>query len=256
MAGTKFSGGLTLLFRPLSPLSCSWGWGSRGASRVAGHSSASIISHILATGLRSRGMTWTITGRGVMKEWLEAFDRGGIIAWIVCAAVLFPTLMKGLFALHQQRSRSRKELLELWKDRNLNDDFWLETLIRHNYGASLPAALINYLVEFRLPSSRLARLASNWPWFEYDAPNQLVCWKGARKHKIFRSAERIACATVYFVLGMCGFILVTTKLNEPQIMWVGLFMVAVAVISLFHVFSLSEAERLFRSVEFSDLCKQ
>lgn len=191
-----------------------------------------------------------------MKEWLEAFDRGGFIAWVVCAVVLFPTVIRGLFALHQQRSRSRKELLELWKDRNVNDDFWLETLVRHSYGTSLPAALIKYLVEFRLPSSRLARLASNWAWFEYDAPNQLVCWKGVRKHKAVRSAERIACFTAYFVLGICGFLLVTGKMNEPQIMWVGVFMMAVAVISLVHVFSSWEAEKLFRSVEFSDLCRQ
>lgn len=188
---------------------------------------------------------------GIVKEWLDVFEHGGALAWVACVVVLLAGGTKGIFALYKQKSQARKELLEFWREGDKEDDFWLETLIRHNFGTFLPACLIKYLVRSRSPGSRLAKLAANWSWFEFDAPNHRILWKGLRGSSLVRVVDRVLSLSCYAVLGMIGYILATN--GDQSVQWLGIAFLAIAIIILVHAFSLSEAEKISRSLEFSDL---
>jgi hypothetical protein len=80
-----------------------------------------------------------------MKELVEAGGAGFLIPAVLFAIVLYAA--RGLFGLHDQKSKIRREFLELWDRARSQDDLWLEVAVRHWMGAYLPAHVIRLAFE-------------------------------------------------------------------------------------------------------------
>ena len=86
-----------------------------------------------------------------MKDVLNMLQTGGSLTYLVLALFALPVPIRGFFALTRSRSQSRKEFLELWKDGDKSDDFWLELMIRHGLGERFLRQLSDASCGYPLP---------------------------------------------------------------------------------------------------------
>jgi hypothetical protein len=185
-----------------------------------------------------------------MKDVLTLLRTGGALAYLVLALYALPVLARGLFALKRSRSQERKEFLELWKDGDKSDDFWLELMVRHCFGEALPAVLIRHVMCLPAAPSKLANLAKSWSWFTYDIRTGRLEWKSKWRGKWkWAIIELRALGALYMVLGSVGllsvwawFILSNNKLLEFSVCLLA------AVMILPHLVNLDLANAAFKEL--------
>ncbi|RDS84884.1 hypothetical protein DWU98_02715 [Dyella monticola] len=140
-----------------------------------------------------------------MKDALTMLQTGGPLTYLVLLVFALPAPIRGFFALTRSRSQARKEFLELWKNGDKNDDFWLELMIRHCFGEALPAALVRRVMHLPAAPTALANLALSWSWFTYDVETASLQWKRKwRGRWRWAMIEYYACNVAYMVLGTIG----------------------------------------------------
>jgi hypothetical protein len=134
----------------------------------------------------------------VMKELVEAGGAGFLIPAVLFAIVLYA--VRGIFGLHDQKSKIRREFLELWDRARSQDDLWLEVAVRHWMGTYLPAHVIRLAFEQPDKSQSLIELSELWPFLRYDRSSRTVEWGNRRLRTIERSRiGRFLWVLVYFV---------------------------------------------------------
>jgi hypothetical protein len=140
-----------------------------------------------------------------MKDIFSLLSTGNWLACSIVCVFAIGFLIKGVFALKTSRSQQRKEFLELWKDGDKSDDFWLELMIRHCFGSALPAALVRRVMQLPASSVKLVDLAFAWSWFDYDPREGRLDWKAAwrRRSKRF-TLELVLFRGIYGVLVFIG----------------------------------------------------
>ncbi|CAE1136358.1 hypothetical protein [Xanthomonas euroxanthea] len=173
---------------------------------------------------------------------------GDIIPIAVLITIGAVPLVKGLFALVTRKHQRRKEFLDVWKtDALRNDDLWLEEVIQHRYGATIPAQLIRHIARLKCPSRKLRKVAMTPDFFDFDDTQEkmawAVSWRG-RDHRI--ELEMISCLISYIVLATSGsgLILIGTRqdLSEGFIFVIGgVVFCAAAFKTFWHFISLLEA---------------
>jgi len=116
----------------------------------------------------------------------SAMKDGDLITVAVLAGLAAVPLVKGIFALLATRRQRRKEFLEFWKADSLrNSSLWLEEVMQHRYGASVPAELIRHVARLSWPSKKLRRLALSADFLQLDEAGRTVTWSNKRRGEAF-----------------------------------------------------------------------
>ena len=114
----------------------------------------------------------------MFKDLISAGGPGLLIP-VVLFALLFYAI-RGLFGLHGRRSQHRREFLEHWDVKRIDDDLWLEVTIRHLYGTHLPAHVIRTAFAHPHTSQALLDLSELWPLLDYAPETRGVSWRHKR----------------------------------------------------------------------------
>jgi hypothetical protein len=140
-----------------------------------------------------------------MKDVLSLLQTGGVLGHLVLIAFAVYVLAKAVFELKHNRNQGRKEFLELWKDGDKSDDFWLEMMISHCFGRVLPAPLVRRVIDMPTAPLKLANLASAWSLLTYDSAAGCLVW---RKKWLGRWKWALVgvktIGTIYMLLGVVG----------------------------------------------------
>lgn len=193
-----------------------------------------------------------------MKESYELLQKGDLIAIVIVLAMVVVALVRGVFAMSKDRSQARKELIENWsKAQGDKDGFLLEMIVRHGFGAYMPADLIRIISAGYLGSEALANISSEWKWFEFDSSARKIAWKTPFRNKSWvRAIERVFGFVMYFVLGMIGVMLILRNIGSIPLVVIGSAILLVAVFMLVHAFSIGEAHGAWKLIEKIDLAKK
>jgi hypothetical protein len=184
-----------------------------------------------------------------MLEKLLGMVDGRLFFPLVVLAGL-TALAKALFGLRRSTSQDRRDFLDLWS-RQSSDDLWLEVMVRHQFGAYLPASLIRRLQLGPQAARALVDVAASWDLLEMDDETWEVRWRAKRHRRPgLRKWERWACMVLYFVLALCGLMLgyrtVAAKAGDaaPWLMWLYVVLsLGAAFFCLMHHEVLGIAER-------------
>ena len=187
-------------------------------------------------------------GIELIKDVIAAGGAGFLIPVVLFALLLYA--VRGLFGLHGRRSQHRREFLEHWDAKRIDDDLWLEVTIRHLYGTHLPAHVIRSALAHSHTSKALLDLSELWDFFDYDPETRAVAWKYKwQRNARARSLMRHWPTLRYFMfagLGAYAAYLATRVVGFNQ--WVfsilGMVMIAAAFVSLWH----SEALRVAATI--------
>lgn len=150
-----------------------------------------------------------------MREILEIGGSGFLIPAVIFLLVLYAA--KGVYGLMGHRSRHRKEFLDLWDPVRAQDDLWLEVVVRHHFGTTLPAGVIRMALAQPDKSLALFEICELWPLFRYDRNTQTVSWLKPRHSSAkARRIERVVMRIGYFTLATAalGYTLAVPK-NGP-----------------------------------------
>ncbi len=153
-----------------------------------------------------------------MREILEIGGAGFLIPVVLFVLALYA--VKGLYGLIGHRSRHRKEFLDLWDPARAQDDLWLEMIVRHHFGTTMPAGIIRLALSQPDKSQALFELCELWPLFRYDRDTQTVAWlhRWHVKPKTRRIESRITIiASPIFVLIALGYALSVPSLGPSTI---------------------------------------
>ncbi|MFZ5636430.1 MAG: hypothetical protein ACOY82_07550 [Pseudomonadota bacterium] len=148
-----------------------------------------------------------------MREILEVGGAGFLIPAVLFVLVLYG--IKGLYGLIGHRSRHRKEFLDLWDPARAQDDLWLEVIVRHHFGTTLPACIIRLALAQPDKSQSLSEVCVLWPLIRYERETQTVAWQ-SRRHvdlntrRIERGAMKVAFPALALVAVGCGIVVVET----------------------------------------------
>lgn len=135
-----------------------------------------------------------------MKDVYELLTANNLVAYLIVAGSLIVAVSKGGFALSMARSRSRRELMELWCGGDKDDDFWLETAIRHGFGGYLPAKVIRVVLKLPSPAVKLMKVCGSWSYLDYADSAEIISWKkGWRSRPVLKWIERIALSMGYIL---------------------------------------------------------
>ena len=157
--------------------------------------------------------------------------------------MLFALLLyaiRGLFGLHGRRSQHRREFLEQWDPKRIDDDLWLEVTIRHLYGTHLPAHVIRNALAHRHTSQALLDLSELWDFFDYDLGTRTVAWKHKRhRNPRTRGVLRHWPTLRYFLLAGVGSVAAylatrVSGFNQWTFSILAMVMIATAFLSLWH----------------------
>jgi hypothetical protein len=185
-----------------------------------------------------------------MKDVMALLRTGGALAYLVLALYVLPVLARGLFALKRSGSQERKEFLELWKDGDKSDDFWLELMVRHCFGEALPAVLVRRVVCLLAAPSKLSDLARSWSRFTYDTKTGRLEWKSKlRGMWKWGVIELRFFQVLYLVLGTFGLLSVWVwpALSNNKL-HTGLVYLLGAAMTLFYLVSLELANAAFKEL--------
>jgi hypothetical protein len=108
--------------------------------------------------------------------------------------------IRGIFGLHGRRSQNRKEFLELWDSSRSQDELWLEIVVRHLFGAYLPARIIRLALTRPNKSQALLDLSELWPLLRFDPESLTVSWLNKRH----RTQKRRNTARYILLAGYFG----------------------------------------------------
>jgi hypothetical protein len=177
-----------------------------------------------------------------MKDVLSLLSAGGVLAYLIVGLSLVPLFVKGIFALKISRSQQRKEFLELWKDGDKNDDFWLELMISHCFGAALPAALVRRVMRLPASPAMLSEIASSWSWFVYDSNSGRLDWKSDWRRKPSRSTVELRFyQAVYMILAFPGLMAMWKSSAHSDAFTSGAVFLVLSMPFLWHATNLSIA---------------
>lgn len=184
-----------------------------------------------------------------MKDILDVLSAGSWLAYLALVLSVLPLIAKGLFAMRTSRSRERKEFLELWRDGDKSDDFWLELMIRHCFGATLPASLVRRVIQLPESPARLTALASEWSWFVYDASTGQLDWKSEwRRVQMRNTFDLWLCRLAYVFFAFLGMLIVQTRPTHSVPFIFGIFSLAIAFASLIHSLNLDFASGVLKKM--------
>lgn len=174
----------------------------------------------------------------MFNDLISAGGPGLLIPVVLFALLLYA--IRGLFGLHGRRSQHRREFLEHWDPKRIDDDLWLEVTIRHLYGTHLPAHVIRTAFAHPHTSQALLDLSTLWDFFDYDPDSSVVTWK----HQWHRNTQTRGLLSHwptlrYFLFAVLGAIAVAAATHAGGfIQWVfsilALIMIAAALLSLWH----------------------
>lgn len=177
-----------------------------------------------------------------MKDVLALLQTGAPLAYFVLTLFALPVLVRGLFALTRSRSQARKEFLELWKDGDKSDDFWLELMIRHCFGEALPASLVRRVIKLPGSPAKLTAIAGSWSWFVYDSESGRLDWKTEWRRVHKRNViELLLCRVAYAIFGMVGMLAVQTQPPHSGSFIFGVVFLVAAMTCLVHSLNLEIA---------------
>jgi len=184
----------------------------------------------------------------VINDLISAGGPGLLIPVVLFALLLYA--IRGLFDLHGRRSQHRREFLEHWDPKRIDDDLWLEVTIRHLYGTHLPAHVIRTAFAHPHTSQALLDLSELWLFLDYDPETRRVRWQHKRhRNKTSRGVLRFWPVLRYFLMigaGVIGAYYATRVSGFSQ--WVfatfAVVMGASALLSLWH----SDAEKIAAKV--------
>lgn len=174
----------------------------------------------------------------MFNDLISAGGPGLLIPVVLFALLLY--VIRGLFGLHGRRSQRRREFLEHWDPKRIDDDLWLEVTICHLYGTHLPAHVIRTAFAHPHTSQALLDLSELWPFLEYDPETRGVRWQHRRhQNKTSRSALRFWPIARYFLMigaGVGGALYAThvTGFNQWAFATFAVVMGAGAILSLWH----------------------
>lgn len=83
-------------------------------------------------------------------------------------AIILVYGIKGLYALRGAYALRRKEFIEHWDKGRINDNVWLEMVVRQVVGKYLPADVIRSLILKPDCARGLSDIASAWKFLEYS----------------------------------------------------------------------------------------
>jgi hypothetical protein len=177
-----------------------------------------------------------------MKDIFSILSTGGWLAYLFVCLSAIPLFARGIFAIKGSTSRNRKEFLELWKDGDKSDDFWLELMIRHCFGRALPAALVRRVMRLPASPAKLSDLAMSWSWFDYDQREGRLDWKVARRKQSKRFALELRLSqTAYVIFAFVGLMLVQKMPVGSQLFIWGVICVVFSIPFMVHSTDLSIA---------------
>ncbi|MBB3344756.1 hypothetical protein [Luteimonas sp. RC10] len=180
----------------------------------------------------------------VIKDLIAASGPGLLIP-VVLFALLFYAV-RGLFGLHGRRSQHRREFLEHWDPKRVDDDLWLEVTIRHLYGKPLPAHVIRTALSHPHASQALLDLSELWSFLDYDPETRSVSWQHKwHRNRTTRGALRHWPVVRYFLFALTSMAAAYYATRVEGIsQWafaaLALIMGAAAFLSLWH----SDAEKV------------
>lgn len=168
------------------------------------------------------------------------------IAVVVCISTI--PVVKGAFTWRAGRNQRRKEFLEFWKEGELGrDDLWLEEVMQHRYGVSMPAPLIRHVGKLSWPSRKLRMVSFTSKFFELDEIQGKIVWSVPRRARPrWLEAEMVCSLIAYVVLAMIGAILIITSIQQNSFSGVTLGVCGIAsgcaaIKAFWHFISLVEA---------------
>lgn len=176
---------------------------------------------------------------------LIAASGPGLLIPVVLFALLFYAV-RGLFGLHGRRSQHRREFLEHWDPKRVDDDLWLEVTIRHLYGKPLPAHVIRTALSHPHASQALLDLSELWSFLDYDPETRSVSWQHKwHRNRTTRGALRHWPVVRYFLFALTSMAAAYYATRVEGIsQWafaaLALIMGAAAFLSLWH----SDAEKV------------
>ena len=139
----------------------------------------------------------------MIKDVIAAGGSGLLIPVVLFALLTYAA--RGLFGLHGRRNQSRREFLERWDPKRIDDDLWLEVTIRQLYGTNLPAHVIRQALAHPHASQALIDLSELWAFFKYDADTQTVRWQySIHRNQTTRGLLRHWPLARYFLLAFSG----------------------------------------------------
>lgn len=118
-------------------------------------------------------------------------------------ALMVVACAKGLFGVHQSRRATRKDFLDLWSHKDVHDELWLQTVIRHLFGEWLLVPVIRLLMTSPQSGRALVEISGAWDFLEVEDETQSLRWKAPRHGKASRRKLEIGLSTLaYGVLGV------------------------------------------------------
>ena len=129
---------------------------------------------------------------------------GGTTVLVPCLfALLVGSCAKGLFGVHQSRRATRKDFLDLWSHKDVHDELWLQTVIRHLFGEWLPVPVIRLLMTSPQSGRALVEISDAWDFLEIEDETQSLRWKAPKHAKpSCRRREFRLWMLAYWVLGL------------------------------------------------------
>lgn len=168
---------------------------------------------------------------------VELLTKGGWVSLVAVMVVVVPVLVKGLYALTRGRAQSRKEFLDIWDRRKIDDSLWLETAVMHAFGDHPPASVIRGVLLMPEPRRTLRDLSENWRYFDGDDVSS-IHWKTHRRNNTWwRRGEIGFFLMLYLALGTFGFFVI--NLEGPSAVLLGVALFALAMASLAFVLKVS-----------------
>jgi hypothetical protein len=153
--------------------------------------------------------------------------------------------VKGLYALRGSYALRRKDFIEHWDKGRINDNVWLEMVVRQVVGKYLPADVIRSLILKPDCARGLSDIASAWKFLEYR--DGRVKWRD--KWTSTRKARRrlvLGTGAIYFFTALKALLLGIGATNGDlsAVEWLWLFnLTVIALFSLSFSIELDAASK-------------
>lgn len=145
----------------------------------------------------------------MLKEILTMGGPSLLVPVAVTAAVMY--LANWALGLERRRAERRREFLELWPQRQSDDDLWAQVALRHLVGTYLPRSVVQAALVMPNKAAALITLGNIWDFLELvDGATDRVRWK--RKLYASRAGRRLAMGLFnagYFFFALVGIAFLT-----------------------------------------------
>ncbi|GAB3047483.1 hypothetical protein [Stenotrophomonas tumulicola] len=161
---------------------------------------------------------------GVVDKLLSLQNGRLLLPFLIIVVIYFG--VKGIAGLHQSRTSTRREFLELMKDHAAKDDLWLSVAVRHQFGAYLPVTLIRHLLGSKQPARALLEVSEAWELIDMDDQTGELRWRRTRhdsrgKRKWIARGHLLAYFITAFCSMMLAYLLVTSRapITDSPVWW-------------------------------------